>query len=164
MRKKDEKEKVVKNLGGRPREHDREQIAKDLIEWSKKSDSTNLNAFCASIDLAPSMITNWARECDSFRRAYETAKAHLGARRERYLHEDKLHVKAYDLNAAVYDHFLKDERRMQAEFENKLKSDVATLVSDADKTRHEETMAQLRLLQSQRKIDNNNNKEATKSD
>ena len=35
--------------------------------------------------------------------------------------QNKLHVKAYDLNATTYDYFLKQERRAQAEFEHELK-------------------------------------------
>lgn len=109
--------------GGRPRIHDREQIAKELIEWAEDSESINLNKFCCTRKppLAPSMITNWARECDNFQRAYETAKAFLGARREEMLTENKLHVKAYDLNANTYDYFLKEERRAEKEFEASLK-------------------------------------------
>jgi hypothetical protein len=109
--------------GGRPRIHDRDQIALDMIEWAKLPDSINLNKFCCTREppLAPSMITNWARECERFKRAYETAKAFLGARREEWLAEERLHVKAYDLNANTYDHFLKDERRAEKEYEASLK-------------------------------------------
>ena len=31
----------------RPREHDRDKIASDLLEWAQKEDSINLNKFCA---------------------------------------------------------------------------------------------------------------------
>jgi len=111
------------NLGGRPRMHDRNQIAKDLIEWAKLDDSINLNAFCCSREpfINPRKISEWAKEDDWFKEAYETAKAFIGARRERKLNTNQLHVKAYDLNATVYDHFLKEEKRQQAEFESNLK-------------------------------------------
>ena len=107
--------------GGRPREHNREQIALDLIEWAKKDDSLNLNGFCADQLIAPSKITLWARENDEFRLAYETAKSFIGRRRESGLINGTLHVKAYDLNAAVYDHFLKEDKREQAKYEADLK-------------------------------------------
>lgn len=110
-----------KHPGGRPREHDRDAIALDLIEWSKLDTSTNLNGFCASRGLAPSKITDWARECEKFRGAYEEAKAALGQRRETMLALGTLHTKAYDLNAAVYDHFLKDERRSEMAYESDLR-------------------------------------------
>jgi hypothetical protein len=106
---------------GRLREHDRDQIALDMIEWAQKEDSLNLNGFCAEQLIAPSKISNWAKEEPFFRQAYEITKAILAERRERRLAEDKLHVKAFDLNASVYDHFLKETRMEIAKFEAMLK-------------------------------------------
>ena len=37
----------IKGEGGAPRKHDRDQVARDLIEWAKKPDSINLCKFCA---------------------------------------------------------------------------------------------------------------------
>lgn len=116
-----------KNLGGRPREHDRDQIANELIEWAKLDDSINLNGFCCTREppIAPSKLTVYSNECPRFRQAYELAKAFLGNRRERKLSNNELHVKAYDLNAAVYDYYLKEEKRDQARFEAELGKDKA---------------------------------------
>lgn len=103
---------------GRPREHNRDQIAIDLIEWAKKSDSINLNKFCAYYDpiIPPSKIAQWAKEDEFFKDAYESAKAFLGFRREEMLNNQTLHVKSYDLNATTYDYFLKEERKEQAKY------------------------------------------------
>ncbi len=110
------------NPVGRPREHDRDQVAKDLIEWAKKDDSINLNKFCAYYDpiIPPSKISEWAKEDSKFREAYQSAKSFLGYRREEMLNKDKLHVKAYDLNATTYDHFLKEEKKEMAIFQSEL--------------------------------------------
>ena len=108
------------SLGGRPREYDRDKIADDLIVWAQKYDSYNLNGFCALNMIAPQKITEWAKECPRFHEAYTIAKTFLGLRREQGLNEGKVHQKAYDLNAAVYDYFLKQERREHAEFESLL--------------------------------------------
>ncbi len=107
---------------GRPRKHDRDQIGLELIEWAKLPDSINLNSFCCSREppLAPSKISQWAKECDYFRQAYEAAKAFIGARREQWLQSDHLHVKAYDLNAAVYDHFIKEEKLFMEKYKSEL--------------------------------------------
>lgn len=35
---------------GRPRERDRKELAKKLLEWCKLPDSINLNGYCISID------------------------------------------------------------------------------------------------------------------
>lgn len=101
---------------GRPREYDRVQVAKDLIEWAQKDDSFNLNGFSAEYMITPSKVSDWSREDPNFREAFELAKAYLGARRERGLAEGKVHVKAYDLNASVYDGYLKQERREDISF------------------------------------------------
>lgn len=109
------------DLGGRPREHNREEIFKELIEWAKKDDSINLCKFCCTREppLAPSMLIRWAKD-DQFSQSYETAKAFLGARREELLNGEKLHVKAYDLNATTYDQFLKEEKKEMAQFQSEL--------------------------------------------
>lgn len=116
----------TKNIGGRPRIHDRDQIAKDMLEWALLETSTNMNGFCATRKppMAPSFITNWAKECDTFRGAYEAAKALVGMRREQMLSDGRLHLKAYDLNAKVYDHFLKEEWKQTVKFEAQVNKDV----------------------------------------
>lgn len=110
---------------GRPKTHEREKLAKELIEWAQLPDSINLNGFCCTRKppLSPSMITVFRNESIEFQQAYETAKAFLADRREKMLNNETLHVKAYDLNATTYDYFLKEERKEQAEYEAKLKKD-----------------------------------------
>ncbi len=144
---------------GRPREHNRNQIAIDLIEWAKKDDSLNLNKFCALYNppIPPSKITHWAKEEEGFRLAYESAKTFLGFRREEKLNGNELHVKAYDLNAATYDYFLKEERRQHAEFEAALKSQTENKIDENIMENFDKTMKQLDKLQSSAlKIADNN--------
>lgn len=109
---------------GRPQEHDREAVGKALVEWAKKDDSINLNGFCITHDplIPPSYLSIWAKDNKEFHKAYETAKAFIAVRRELKLKNNELHVKAYDLNASVYDHFLKQERRAEKEYEAGLKN------------------------------------------
>lgn len=95
---------------GRPREYDRAKVANDLIQWAQKEDSINLNKFCALHGIVPSTMLRWKDEDSDFREAYDYAKAFLGFRREEQLSKGKLHVKAYDLNATVYDAFGRDEK------------------------------------------------------
>jgi hypothetical protein len=132
----------------RPREHDRNKIAQDMLEWAKQDDSINLCKFCALNSIVPSKISQWAKEDDSFRQAYELTKAYLGYRREEKLNLDELHVKAYDLNATTYDYFLKDERRQQAEFESELKAKTDNNVTENDVIRFDAMMKQLAIAQS----------------
>ncbi len=107
-------------LGRPPR--DLIKLANDLIKWSLLHDSINLNGFCGQQNLAPSVFSRYARENEDFCLAYEEAKANLADRREKMLNAEMLHVKAYDLNACVYDHFLKEERREQAKEASKEQS------------------------------------------
>lgn len=121
--KEDPNNKKPKHAGGRPREHDRDAIAQQMIEWAKDEESINLNQFCCTLDppIAPSTIILWTKECSEFRKSYEKTKAFLGYRREQRLNSGKLHVKAFDLNATVYDLFTKEDRRESAEFESELR-------------------------------------------
>lgn len=100
------------NEGGRPRIHDREDIARQLIEWARDENSMNLNKFCCTREppLDPNQILTWSHEDKEFRRAYDIAKGFLAARREERLNNELLHVKAYDLNATVYDQFIKKDK------------------------------------------------------
>lgn len=120
---------------GRPREHNREDIALELIEWAKREDSINFNKFCCTREppIPATKLLLWAKEDDNFRMAYETAKAFLGFRREEWLSKEQLHVKAYDLNATVYDLIAKDEK-----IENmKMASDLS---KDTEKTKQNITI------------------------
>ena len=108
---------------GRPREHNREQIAKDLIEWAKLDSSINFNKFAAYYEpiFPVSKLRFWAAEDPEFRTAYECAKNFLAFRREEWLNQNKLHVKAFDLNATVYDLQHKEEKNENSTFESNLR-------------------------------------------
>ena len=131
-----------KKKAGRPKKWDREEMGKKLLAWAQKSDSINLNAFCCQNkpSFPPSNITRWANDSEEFNDAYETAKAYLAVRREKMLNENKLHVKTFDMNATVYDFFLRSERRAQSEFEAKVKAEAAMKETEAL------TLAELREL------------------
>lgn len=113
---------AVGNNGGRPIEYDRAEWAQKLLNWASLETSTNLNGFCCLNDIEPSRIIHWAKESDVFKQAYEKAKSYLATRREERLSAGTLHVKAYDLNASVYDQFRKDEQRALLEYESGLKT------------------------------------------
>ena len=110
---------------GRPIEYDLKVIAQELIDWAKKSDSINLNKFCALHDpiINPKRLSEWAKKDPDFMEAYEAAKSFLGFRREENLNSETLHVKAYDLNASVYDYFLKEERLEEKKLDASLKKE-----------------------------------------
>lgn len=148
---------------GRPREHDRKKLAGELVKWAQKPESINLNEFCCIQMIPPSKIAQWAREEEDFRTAYELAKSFLGTRRELWLNQELLHTKAYDLNAAVYDYFLKEEKRDQAAFEVKLKAKEEEQVGEQAVTQFNAFMSQLDALQSARKIEESKTNSEQKS-
>lgn len=168
MRANSSKSNDTKKTLGRPRVHDRDQIAKDLIEWAKKPDSINLCKFCAYYEpiIPPNKMTLWAKECENFRQSYEAAKLFLGFRREEWLNQEHLHVKAYDLNASTYDYFLKEEKRAQAEFDSKLKAQEQNAASESDNNKLDALTSQISealSLSIERKIEDKRSKADTKS-
>jgi hypothetical protein len=107
----------------RPREYDREEVGKRLVEWARKDDSINLNKFCALNDFAPATFFRWRDEDPGFRESYDKAKTFLAFRREELLNKGKLHVKAYDMNATAYDAFCREERRSELQYESSLRKE-----------------------------------------
>jgi len=79
-------------------------------------------------------VLTW-RSDPNFLQAYNIAKSYLGARREEWLNAERIHVKAYDLNAITYDAFLKNERVEAAELDAKLKANA--LKNEAKATEEE---------------------------
>lgn len=133
---------------GRPREYDREKIAHDLIEWAKKPDSLNLNKFCAYNDpiISPLAMLRWCREDEQFRIAYEKAKAFLAFRREEKLNNNELHVKAFDLNASVYDNFLKEDKQDAERFKAQVAAEQAQNYSKDESDKFDAVMTQLKEI------------------
>jgi hypothetical protein len=143
-----------KHPGGRPREWDREKILEELIEWVKKPDSINLNKFCGTREpmLDPAKLSQWAGECEEFRKSYRAAKTLLGARREEWLNAEQLHQKAYHLNVNAYDYFAKEEDRdnykFQKEIDAKVGKEINASSNEDVKERLNRTLDQLSDIQS----------------
>lgn len=117
--------------GGRPREHDREQIALDIVAWATKPDSLNLNKFCVTYHhpFPPTQLAIWGSQDTEFRKAVDLAKGHLAYRREEKLASSELPSKAYDLNATVYDALIREEKKEMMSFESSLKQQEAATVT-----------------------------------
>lgn len=121
-------------MPGRPRVHDRDDIARQLIEWAKKPDSINLSAFCVSLEtpIAPSIVVSWTYSDPEFKKSYDIAKCYIAARREVLLNSELLNQKTFEMNAKHYDYFLRHDCRDQQKFEAALgkKSDDISLSED----------------------------------
>jgi hypothetical protein len=148
-------------VAGRPQEYDRVKIANDLIEWAKRSDSINLNKFCAYNDpiISPHAMLRWCREDDKFRTAYEKAKTFLAFRREEQLSSGELHAKAYDLNATVYDQFHRAEKIELDDLESARKQKEAQAASKEEQDKANAVVEALSRLQAQFCIDESSSPE-----
>ncbi len=113
-----------KNIGGRLRKHDRDDIACKLIEWAKLSTSINLCKFCFENEIVPQKLSEWSKENDMFREALQFARVCLGFRREEKLNSGEIHTVGYNLNASTYDYFLKEEKREEKSYEAELKKGI----------------------------------------
>ncbi len=110
-----------KKLGGRLREHDREDIADKLIVWAKLDSSINLCKFCFENEIVPQKLSEWAKVDEKFREALQFARVCLGFRREEKLNNGEINTVGYNLNASTYDYFLKEEKRDQLTFESEIR-------------------------------------------
>lgn len=138
---------------GRPREHDRKQLADDLIEWAMLEDSLNLCGFAALKLIPPRKIWQFSVEDDYFREAYDLAKAMIGERRDKMLNAKLLATESYKLNAHVYDYFMKQEHRDDLEFQSKLKNEETKSVPDDIRDTFTALMSQVSSRQSTSKSD-----------
>lgn len=119
------------NNGGRPVEYDKSAIAKKMVDWAKQEDSININKFCAYNDLPSRTFLEWVSADTEFSRAYDLVKTHLAFRREERLNSGELHVKAYDLNATVYDQFTRAEKISMDDMDAERKKKVAEVSTES---------------------------------
>jgi hypothetical protein len=104
---------------GRPREHDRKQIAADLLEWSTNPTAFNLIQFTRPRMLSVTKLPEWADEDDYFREALKLAKESIAMNRFEATLEGALPYADYAKNEAQYDpmrdKFQQRERRLELE-------------------------------------------------
>jgi hypothetical protein len=130
--------------------HNKEELGDKLVEWAKLPDSVNLNAFCGIIGVSPPQIYVFAKQSVYFKECLDLARSYLASHREERLSVGLLHTKAYDVNAAHYDYFLKMSNRDEKQFEVDLglRKEGA---SDDEVSRFNALMSQLRALQGVKK-------------
>lgn len=93
---------------GSIRKYDPYLLGEEMIEWSKEEDSINLCEFCADRGYSLNLIKRLQKEVPEFNNYIEIVKMQIAERRERYLNEGRLSVKAWDRCARMYDLFLDD--------------------------------------------------------
>ena len=148
-------------MAGRKREHDRDQIAIDLIEWARKDSSINPNEFSAYYDppFAVQKLSEWSHEDPLFREAYNICKSFIASRRERLTMSGEMPSHVYSLNASVYDFLIKEEKQSQARFEAELNNQQESKYGEEEIKRHEALMSQVKRLQDSSKEATANSKQ-----
>lgn len=132
---------------GRPREHDREQLALDLIEWSTLETSLNFCAFCALKRIAPPKLADFARVDEDFREAYDIAKCMIGARRDALVNSKLMAECNYNRNSHVYDYFMRQEHRDDLEFRAKLDQETGKIIPEVIGNKFDKMIDQMSSLQ-----------------
>jgi len=111
--------------GGRPREYDREDIFRQLLEWVKLPNSMNLNAFCYSCEpqISPRKLLLFVSQSEEFRELYEIAKSCLAARREEANCDKIISDNVYNKTSRYFDYFEKHGWKEEKQFESSLRKE-----------------------------------------
>ena len=148
---------------GRPREHDRKKIAKELLEWSTNPTAFNLIQFARPRMINVTKLPDWADEDEEFREALQLAKQSLAMNRFEAAIEGALPYADYAKNEAQYDpmrdKFQQRERRLELELKKEeirytadCRKDVETEVSKQKEVDFKDFLDQISSL-SKAKID-----------
>lgn len=110
---------------GRPREYDREDIFRQLLEWVQLPSSMNLNAFCYNCEpkIAPRKLLSFVDQSEEFRELYEIAKSCLAARREEANCDKIISDNVYNKTSRYFDYFEKNSWKREKIFESSLRKE-----------------------------------------
>ena len=109
---------------GRPKEHDRIQIGKDMVEWATDNiDALTVPMFATSIGLHSGILRNWASEDKDFHALYMEAKELIGINRLNCSRAETLDNGIYRQTIAHYDLDSKAEIREEKAYESSLRKD-----------------------------------------
>lgn len=117
-------EEPIKRPPWRPKEYDLEQLANEILQWSKKSDSINLTQFVSEKEFPPQYISRWCNESSYFCEVLSMAKVNIGLNRQRQALEAKLTQQEFTRHEYRYDPFYREDERDEKTFESNLKKDV----------------------------------------
>ena len=109
---------------GRPREHDYEKEAADLLAWSLKPDALSLYEFTDSKTYLASELSEFAKREKVFAEALHKAKERIAIRRERMCNAQALDKTIWARTVHVYDHLMVSADEFKAERDNKRKKDL----------------------------------------
>lgn len=135
---------------GRPREYDRDEEARALIEYANKDDSIILRKAFLSRGYTQEKALTWCQDTPSFREAYEYASQLIGARREELAALGQFQFGVFSKYAYIYDKQLDKAECDRLAYESKLKSQEASQVGEKVSQHLDQVLAQVSSLQSAR--------------
>ena len=150
----------------RPRIHDREHLAQELVLWAQLPDSLNLNAFCTSRSpmISAVYLLQMVDEDAGLAEAYSIAQACLATRREEANAAKELTDAAYKCNLRVYDKINHKQWKDELKFEKALDKETANEAAKVSESKFSEVIDQLAgFSRSNRKIDASSTNSDTKS-
>jgi hypothetical protein len=113
-------------VAGRPREYDREEIFKQLLQWAELDTSINLNEFCfffCNPKVSLKTLIVLSKETPEFSESYAIAKCACHVRRERANSLKTLSDAAFNRNARRYDYLEMEGYIEEKTFESSLRKD-----------------------------------------
>lgn len=106
---------------GRPPKYDLDKEADELLEWSKKPDSTAIYQFTDNKDYLADELDEFADRNVNFALALKKAKERIGQRREEHCNMGTMNYGVWNRSAAIYHSGLHKFEKAQKEFEANLR-------------------------------------------
>lgn len=111
--------------GGRPKEYDRIQIGKDLVEWARNNPmALTIPMFATSIGLHSQVLRKWCTESEQFHALYMQAKEIIGINRFNCTQENapfKIDNSLHTKTMHHYDYDILEDIHQEKIFESNLR-------------------------------------------
>jgi hypothetical protein len=109
-------------VAGRPIEYDLEEMAKELIEWSKEATSLNLIGFSSPRGFSVTRLPDYARTNPKFSEALQLAKENISQNRFDAACAEVMPEKFYSRCEGMYDPLYHRHERREKKFDSQLRA------------------------------------------
>jgi hypothetical protein len=104
-------ETPVKRPPWRPREYDREEIANEMLDWSKEPNSRCLGQFTSKRDIPPQYISHLCKESKYFSEVLSMVRMNLGLNRLELALQAKFPLDEVKRHEYRYNPFYRQDER-----------------------------------------------------
>jgi hypothetical protein len=145
---------------GRPRQHDRELMAKDIIEWVQDEDNWIIKEWRIKHMMTRDTVMEMCRDSKVFADAYKYANDKIASRRERMHFLGEMKDNLFNRMLRVYDKDIDSQERDNLAYEYSLK-EKSQQITPETLSKFEEVISQLdRSRSALNKLETNNNTES----